>query len=135
MASVGAEHEDQINDWMRSFKELPEDRQDKLKRWFATQKIIIENSGLSEEEWFTYIQWAMDNPLDYEFIKDFPDIPEARPEADAAERADATKKARQLVGGQVAAVAPDGEGIKDKAKSEGGLEKELFERFMQNRRS
>ena len=135
MASAGAEHEDQINEWMRSFRELPEDRQDKLKRWFATQKIIIESSGLSEEEWFTYIQWAMDNPFDYAFIHDFPDVPEADVSTDAAEKSDATKEARALVGGQVTAQAPDGEGMKDKAQAEGGLERELFDRFMQNRRS
>ena len=135
MASAGAEHDDQINDWMRSFSELPEERQDKIRRWFATQKLIIDSSGLSEEEWFTYVQWAMDNPFDYGFIHDFPDIPELAPDADEAERTDATKKARALVGGQVSAKAPEGDGIQEKGKSEGGLERELFDRFMQNRRS
>lgn len=135
MASVGAEHEDLINDWMEGFKALPEDRQDKLKRWFATQKIIIDNAGLTELEWFGYIQWAMDNPFDYEFIKDFPDMPEADTASDAAERSDATKRARELVGGQVAARAPEGEGMKKAAKTDDKLERELFDRFMRNRRS
>lgn len=135
MASVGAEHEDQINEWMRSFEELPEDRQDKLKRWFATQKLIIENTGLSDEEWFTYIQWAMDNPFDYSFIMDFPDKPEVVGETDAAERGDGTMAARNLVGGAVPARAPDGPGLEEKGKSEKGLDRELFDRFMRNRRS
>jgi len=134
MASVGAEHEEHISEWMAAFDELPPERQENLKRWFATQKIIIENSGLTEEEWFGHIQWAMDNPFDYGFIKDFPDVPEAVTEADAAERSDATKQARALVGGQVEARAPDGPGIKDKAEAKEGLERELFDRFMQNRR-
>jgi hypothetical protein len=136
MATVDAEHEDQIREWMRAFEALPEDRQDKLKRWFATQKIIIDSSGLTEAEWFGYVQWAMDNPFDYAFIHDFPDLPEAGAgQADGAERADATKRARQLVGGQVKTRAPDGPGLKEKATSDKGLERELFDRFMRNRRS
>lgn len=136
MAGVGAEHEDQINEWMRSFEALPEERQDKLRRWFATQKIIIDNSGLTPDEWFEYVHWALENPFDYAFIKDFPDMPEADLTSDAAEKGDATKKARELVGGQTAAKGPlAGEGIKEAAKSEGGLEKELFANFMKNRRS
>lgn len=134
MASVGAEHEEHIAEWMKAFEVLPPDRKDNLMRWFATQKIIIENSGLTDHEWFSHIQWAMDNPFDYAFIKDFPDIPELTTEADAAERSDATKKARALVGGQVEARAPDGPGIKEKAAAKEGLERELFDRFMQNRR-
>ncbi len=136
MASVGAEHDEQIQEWMKGFKELPEDRQDNIFRWFATQKIIIENSGLEMQEWFAYIEWAMDNPFDYAFINDFPDMPEHEVGADAAERADGTKQARALVGGAVAVTGPtaDGPGLKDKAKAKEGLERELFDRFMQNRR-
>lgn len=138
MASEGVEHENRMAEWMEAFEALPEDRRDKLQRWFATQKVIIENGGLSEEEWFGYIQWAMDNPFDYSFIHDFPDQPEANPEADSAERGDGTKAARQLIGGDTAAPAApveDGRGLKDKATSERGLERELFENFMRNRRS
>lgn len=136
MATVDPDHEDQIREWMRAFEELPKERQDKLYRWFATQKIIIDSSGLTEAEWFGYVQWAMDNPFDYAFINDFPDMPDAgATTADGAERADATKKARALVGGQVQARAPDGPGIKDKGKSDKSLERELFDRFMRNRRS
>lgn len=136
MASAGAEHEDRINEWMKSFEELPEDRRDKLMRWFATQKVIIENTGLSEEAWFQYIQWAMDNPFDYAFILDFPDQPEVAGDSDQAERTDATRGARELVGGQTAMKAPEsGKGITEKGKSERQLERELFERFMQNRKS
>ena len=136
MASAGVEHEDQIREWMRAFEALPEDRKDKLQRWFATQKVIIDSSGLTEGEWFGYVQWAMDNPFDYAFIRDFPDIPEVGAGlGDGAERTDGTKRARQLVGGQVPVRAPDGPGLKDKAKSDKGLERELFDRFMRNRRS
>ena len=52
-------------------------------------------------------------------------------EKDSAKETDETRKARELVGAATkkAAVA-DGPGMKDKATSEKGLEKELFSRFM-----
>lgn len=135
MASVGAEFEDDINDWMEAFKHLPEDRQDNLKRWFATQKIIIDNSGLTPLEWFEHVQWAMDNPFDYSFVLDFPEQAEHDVGADSAERTDATRGARDFVAGGKAApkVAPDGPGIQDKAQSERKLERELFSNFMKGR--
>ena len=135
MASVGAEFEDDINEWMEAFRGLPEDRQENLKKWFATQKIIIENAGLSPDEWFTYVQWAMDNPFDYRFILDFPEQEEHDVEKDAAERSDQTRGARDLVAGGKAdpKTAPDGPGIQEKAKSEQSLERELFSNFMKGR--
>ena len=103
-------------------------------RWFATQKVIIENTGLEIDDWFRYIQWAMDHPFDYSFIKDFPDVPEGVSASDSAERADATKKSRQFVGSETKTNAPvSGEGMTEKGKSDKGLERELFARFMADR--
>lgn len=134
MASVGAEHEDAIREWIKGFESLPADRQDALKRWFATQKLIIDNSGQTPAEWFSHIQWAMDHPFDYSFILEVPDIAEpGAAVADAAERTDATRDARNLIGGQVARNAPDGKGITEKGKAERGVERELFDRFMKER--
>ena len=135
MASAGAEFEDDINDWMESFRGLPEDRQENIKKWFATQKIIIENTGLSADEWFRHVQWAMDNPFDYSFILDFPEQTEHDVGKDSAERTDVTKGARDLVAGGKAdpKKAPDGPGIGDKAQAEGRLERELFSNFMKGR--
>ena len=135
MASAQAEFEDDINEWMESFKGLPEDRQENIKKWFATQKVIIDNSGLSANEWFTYIQWAMDNPFDYSFILDFPEPVEHDVNADSAERSDTTKDARDLIAGGKAdpKMAPDGPGIQEKAQSEQSLERELFSNFMKGR--
>ena len=45
MASEGAEHEDRINDFMKQFEGLPDDRKDNIFKWFATQQIIIDNTG------------------------------------------------------------------------------------------
>ncbi len=126
-------HEEAINDWMKSFEALPADRKDNLYRWFATQKVIMEASGLKTDEWFGYIQWAMDNPFDYSFIHDFPEVAESAV-GDAAERSDATRSARQLVGGTVKVAAPDGKGMKEKATSNQALERELFKNFMKGRR-
>jgi hypothetical protein len=132
MARQGAEHEDAINDWIKAFEKLPEDRQDKLKKWFATQKIVIENSGLSPVEWFSYIEWAMDNPFDYSFIQDFPDNPDEA-KSDSAARTDETRTAREMVGAAGAKTPLVGEGVAEKAKSEKKLERDLFDEFMKNR--
>ncbi len=133
MARQGVEHEDAINEWIKAFEKLPEDRQETLRKWFATQKVIIENSGLSPEEWFAYVQWAMDNPFDYSFVKDFPDRADDGT-GDSAKREDETRTARAMVGGEHA-VTPlaGGEGVAEKAKSEKPLERELFDEFMKNR--
>lgn len=120
-----------VEEWLQSFNILPEDRQEKLRYWFATQKIIIDHSGLTPEEWFGYIQWAMDNPLDYSFVNDFPDRGDAAGE-DAAERIDATRAARELVGGSTKVSVSEGK-VSEKARSEQGLERELFDRFMSGR--
>ena len=133
MARQGVEHEDAINEWIKAYEKLPEDRQEKLKKWFATQKIVIENSGLSPDEWFRYIEWAMDNPFDYSFVKDFPDKAEEAG-GDSAARNDETRSAREMVGAEGAKTPlASGEGVAEKAKSEKKLERELFDEFMKNR--
>jgi hypothetical protein len=121
-----------IDEWMEAFKVLPEDRQDKLRMWFATQKLIIDHAGLTPEKWFGHIQWAMDNPLDYSFVNDFPDRGELGGE-DSAERTDETRAARELVGGATKVSAPEGDAMPKKAQAEQGLERELFDRFMSGR--
>ncbi len=127
------EHEEDIEKWMEAFNKLPAERQDKIHRWFATQKIIIEHTDLTVDEWFGHIQWAMDNPFDYSFILDFPDEAADGGE-DAAEVGDDSRDARELVGGQTARNAPDGPNIADKSKAGGQLERELFDDFMKNRK-
>jgi hypothetical protein len=128
---VSVENENEIAEWMKSYEALPEERRDMVQRWFAMQKIIIENSGINAEEWFRHIQWAMDNPFDYSFVLAFPDKDAPNATADSAKASDETRAARKLVGGEgKKAPLADGPGLKEKAKSEKGLEKELFNRFM-----
>ena len=131
---MAIENENEMAEWMKSYEALPEERRDLVQRWFATQKLIIENAGISAEEWFRYVQWAMDNPFDYSFVMNFPDKEGAAVGADSAAKVDETRAAQKLVGGDTKkAPLADGPGMKEKAKSEKGLEKELFNRFMTDR--
>lgn len=128
------ENENEIAEWMKTYEALPEERRDLVQRWFATQKVIIENAGITAEEWFRYIQWAMDNPFDYSFVQAFPDKEVEGGARDSAAKVDETRKAQRLVGADTKkAPLADGPGIKEKAKSSQGLEKELFNRFMTDR--
>src|SRR5260370_42689489 len=125
------ENENEIQEWMKTYEALPEERRDLVQRWFATQKLIIDNAGITAEEWFRYIQWAMDNPFDFSFVQQFPEKEEAGGASDDARKTDETRDARKIVGADTKkAPIADGPGMKDKAKSEKGLEKELFSRFM-----
>ena len=122
-----------LEDWVQAFEALPEDRQENVRKWFATQRVIIEASGLEPQEWFSYVEWALDHPFDYSFIQDFPDVGNGAGTTDGAERVDGTRKPRELVGGNTKVAAPTGEGIQEKAQSGKGLERELFDNFMRNR--
>src|SRR5262245_22003729 len=106
---------------MKTYEALPEERRDMVQRWFAMQKIIIENSGISAEHWFRHIQWAMDNPFDFSFVQQFSDKDSPQAASDSAKATDETRAARKLVGGEAKkAPVADGPGIKEKAKSEKG---------------
>jgi hypothetical protein len=128
---MAIEHENEIADWMKSYEALPEERRDMVQRWFAMQKLIIENAGISAEDWFRHIQWAMDNPFDYRFVTEHFEKEATEVAGDSAKEADETRDARKLVGADTKkAPLADGPGIKDKAKSEKSVDKELFNRFM-----
>lgn len=119
-----------LEDWISAFEELPEERQDDLKRWFAMQKIIIEASGLTPEEWFGHVEWALENPLDYSFIQDFPDEEVDLSNAKDETEEDSAAAPRAFVGRDVdKKPLVRGEGVK-KMKNGGGLERELFANFM-----
>lgn len=129
---MAVDQENRIQDWIKAFDTLPPDRQESLKQWFAVQKIVIDNAGLTAEEWFAQIAWAMDNPFDYSFILDFPENPVDSPTADKAEASETIRDAKKLVGGTTKQTAvADGPGMGDKAQKE-GLDKELFNRFMKD---
>lgn len=132
---MAIENEDEIAEWMKTYEALPEERRDLVQRWFAMQKIIVDNAGISAEDWFRHVQWAMDNPFDYAFVQNFPDKVVEGVAGDSAKKTDETRAAQKLVGTETKkAPLTDGQhGMKEKAKSEKGLEKELFNRFMTDR--
>src|SRR5688572_17463764 len=112
---MAIENENEIAEWMKSYESLPEERRDLVQRWFAMQKLIIENAGTTADEWFRYIQWAMDNPFDYRFVMSFPEKEETHGASDSAKETDETRAARLLVGADPKkAPAADGPTMKDK---------------------
>lgn len=123
----------EVDDWMQAFQTLPTARREALRQWFSTQELIIEHSGQSASSWYQLIQWAMEHPGDYSFVEAFPAPPPDTQQPDRAERGDATEQARVFVGGEAGWAAPATEAISDKARSEEGLERELFARFMAGR--
>lgn len=123
--------EDVLDDWMSAFEALPEQSQDHLRRWFATQKLIIEASGLSPEAWFGYVEWAIERPMDYSFIEAFP-APEASVDEQDGSETDETRASRALVGAELERQALDqGEGVRTMVEGK-SLEREVFKNFMQN---
>src|SRR5262245_54207516 len=85
---MAIEHENEIAEWLKAYEALPEERRDRIQRWFAMQKLIVDNAGIKADEWFRYIQWAMDNPFDYSFVNDFPATEAAGGKADSAKATD-----------------------------------------------
>jgi hypothetical protein len=118
--------------WLQAAAGLPEDRRAAVAEWFLLQRLSAQALGLPEEAWWDLIEWAMKNPLDFSFIDEFPD--RGVDESDSTERADGTAPARALVGSEVAHTAvADGPGIAANADSDNSLDRELFNRFMQER--
>lgn len=139
MAGQGAEYSAQIEEWIAAYEALPEDRKASLTLWFATQRLIVENAGISLRDWCAYLEWAMHNPLDYSFILDFPEQKRAKPR-DESQRGDETSRARSLIGADVVrhniepgSRARVGSGIRDKSASSREVDHDLFARFMQER--
>lgn len=110
--------------------ELPKDKQDALRHWFATQALIVEVGGIAEEEWAGLLHWAMEHPFDFSFIDELPTEGE---EADAIRETAKSQSelARERLGQKIERNAVEGKGLRKSATKE-GLEGELFRRFMNN---
>ena len=117
--------------WLENYEKLPPGRKKGLERWFATQALIIHNLGIEEEKWFGLIWWALENPLDFSFIEEFPEGggPSQKVEKGPQEGA----AARRFLGadGEKKQVATGGDGVR-KSATKGGLDQELYQRFMAN---
>lgn len=73
--------------WDAAFQQLPAERQEAVKKWFGLQSYLAHALGLAQEEWMKYVQWAFDNPFDYSFIAEFPELVAAFEAGDGFERA------------------------------------------------
>ncbi|MBK8013704.1 MAG: hypothetical protein IPK13_20440 [Deltaproteobacteria bacterium] len=135
MAGQGAEYSGQIEAWIAAYEALPDDRKASLTLWFATQRLIVENAGISLREWCGYLEWAMHNPLDYSFIVDFPEKKRPKPR-DESQRGDETSRARSLIGADVSRPNIEGTtatGMREKSASSREVDHDLLARFMQER--
>jgi hypothetical protein len=104
------------------FESLAPDRQEAVASWFMIQRLIAEHSGISREEWFGFIQEALEHPLDFGFVED------VKPGSTAAADLEKIEDVRQKLGDKTAKTALEGEGIVEASKK-GGLEQELLQRF------
>ena len=118
--------------WKKAFESLPKDRQAMLGQWFAIQLAIMQTLGIPEDLWYGLIGWALEHPNDFSFMQAFPAA--GRPNADAREAATGIEDvARALLATEKhKAPVASGPGVKAKATAT-GLDKELFQRFMNAR--
>ncbi|MBK6684175.1 MAG: hypothetical protein IPG45_06860 [Deltaproteobacteria bacterium] len=123
--------------WKKAFGELPEATQDRLRHWFATQALIISDLGIAEDEWFGLVGWAMEHPWDRSHLEA---LPASEASKDATEGGGIAKQraaALDTVGASVSATVATGDGLAQRAQKAqaagAGLEKELYQRFMNQR--
>lgn len=123
--------------WKKAFGDLPEATQERLRHWFATQALIITDLGVPEDEWFGVIGWAMEHPWDRSHLEA---LPATAADQDAAEGGGIAKQraaALDSVGVSSSANVATGDGLARRAQGAqavgSGLEKELYQRFMNQR--
>lgn len=124
--------------WKKSFGELPEATQERLRHWFATQALIIHDLGVAEDEWFALIGWGLEHFGERGHLEA---LPGTGPEEDGAEASTDGKQrtaALDVVGVPTnSTVATTQDGLAQRAQkattSGSGLEKELYQRFMNQR--
>lgn len=124
-----------VQEWMKSFEELPKDRRSKVEEWFSIQAVIIESLGIPAEEWFEVVGWAIAHPLDYSFLQN---LWREEGQAGAGDKPDslsgvAQGDARKTIGDlEVRRPAKAGPSMSERAATGNRLEQELFQRFMRN---
>lgn len=89
--------------WQQEFEKLPEERQVAVQKWYAIQAYTAEQLGLTVEEWMAHVQWAMENPLDFSFLADFPEVAAALAAQDGFEKG-GDNKAAALIGSRPDAI-------------------------------
>ena len=54
--------------FLEKVEALPEERKRAVQHWFGTQMFIAKELGLDPDDWFGYLDWALQNPLDFSFL-------------------------------------------------------------------
>ena len=104
------------------FETLEPDRQQAVAEWFMIQRLIAEHAGISREEWFGFIQQALQHPMEFGFLEG------GKQESVEGDDLEKIEDAREKLGEKTAKTALEGEGIVEASKK-GGLEQELLQRF------
>lgn len=77
-----------------------------MQYWLGTQLFIAKELGIKPEQWMDYIEWALQNPMDFSFTGP---IGSPKKRARIASPGD-VKKATEFVGGLKETVQPGGGG-------------------------
>lgn len=115
---------------------LPEERKRRLEAWFQMQNMIAENLGIDGEAWFQYVEWAIQNPLDYGFLIPLADSMADTSGADGVEgKPERETEARKILGEEEQPKTPllqQGPSLSERAQSQDELSRALYEGFVRN---
>jgi len=85
-------------DWQEAFKQLEPDKQEAVKAWINTQMFIARELGMEPERWFEYIEWAFQNPFDFDFAFETGELDRAAGQGDAVDTGARANAAASAVG-------------------------------------
>lgn len=85
-------------EWQEAFKQLEPQKQEAVKAWINTQMFIARELGVEAERWFEYIEWAFQNPFDFEFAAEAGELARAAGKGDAVDTGEKADKAAAAVG-------------------------------------
>ena len=54
-------------DWEAIRSRLPPEILERVNGWVSTQQFVAQELGVAWDEWYQYLQWAFQNPLDFSF--------------------------------------------------------------------
>lgn len=92
--------------WKADFQNLDPKKKEAVHTWINTQMFIARELGLEPERWFDYIEWAFQNPFDFEFAHESGEMFRASGRGDSVEGLDRAAKAAASVGSKVETKLP-----------------------------
>jgi hypothetical protein len=93
-------------EWQEAFKELEPQKQESVKAWINTQMFIARELGMQPEKWFEYVEWAFQNPFDFEFAAERGEQDREAGKGDAVDSGARAGKAAAAVGSKVETKLP-----------------------------